>query len=100
MEISVTDFAQIQDNAFILDVREGWELKKATLKKVVHCPLSALTGAIESFPQGQTIYVLCHHGVRSLKAALYLQNQGLNAISIRGGIDAYARDVDASVGFY
>lgn len=100
MEIPVTEFAQIEEHAFILDVREGWELKKATLKNVVHCPLSELTSAIESFPQDQTIYVLCHHGIRSLKAALYLESRGLKALSIRGGIDAYAREVDASVGFY
>lgn len=100
MEISVTDFAQIQNTAFILDVREKWELKKATLKNVVHCPLGDLINAVDTLPQDRTIYVLCHHGVRSLKAALYLESRGLKAISIQGGIDAYARDIDASVGFY
>ena len=100
MEITVHDFLAQKEGAFILDVREAWELKKVSLKKVTHCPLGDLVIFAETLPQDQTIYVLCHHGVRSLKAALYLQGRGLNAISIKGGIDAYARDVDPTIGFY
>ncbi len=100
IEISVQDFAKIEKHAFVLDVRESWELKKASLKKVFHCPLQEVRNCIHELPKGQPVYVLCHHGVRSLRAALYLREEGVQAISIRGGIDMYAREIDASVGFY
>lgn len=100
IEISVQDFAKIEKHVFILDVREPWELKKASLKKAFNCPMQDLYSQIHELPQGQIVYVLCHHGVRSLRAALYLQREGIQAISIKGGIDMYAREIDASVGFY
>jgi rhodanese-related sulfurtransferase len=48
-------------------------------------------------PDGR-IVVICHHGVRSLNVANWLRNQGFDqAQSLRGGIDAWARDVDPAV---
>jgi rhodanese-related sulfurtransferase len=48
-------------------------------------------------PEGR-IVVICHHGVRSLNVANWLRNQGFeHAQSLRGGIDAWSRDVDPAV---
>jgi len=45
--------------------------------------------------------VLCHHGVRSAQVTGWLAQQGwTNIKSVRGGIDAYARQIDQAVGFY
>ena len=55
------------------------------------------------FEVGQEIpvYVLCHHGNRSMQVTGWLIQQGFkNVINVSGGIDAYARAVDSSVGFY
>ena len=47
------------------------------------------------------MYVLCHHGNRSMQVTMWLAQQGYkNVINVSGGIDAYARQVDSSVGFY
>jgi monothiol glutaredoxin len=43
----------------------------------------------------------CHHGIRSQSAAEYCQTQGFrNLYNLRGGIDAWSRDVDPTVPRY
>ena len=103
MEISVHQLVGLykaEDDLFLLDVREAWELEKACLKGAVHIPLGEVMSTQDKLPSDRPIYVLCHHGVRSLKVALWLRQQGYEAYSVRGGIDAWARDIDPSVGFY
>jgi rhodanese-related sulfurtransferase len=51
--------------------------------------------------QDATIYVICHHGSRSMQVTAWLAQQGwTNIFNVQGGIDAYARMVDSSVGVY
>ena len=41
--------------------------------------------------QGSLVVVYCHHGIRSLHAAAFLQQQGIeNIASLAGGIDAWS----------
>jgi rhodanese-related sulfurtransferase len=47
------------------------------------------------------IVVMCHHGNRSAQVTAWLRGNGYtNVYNMTGGIDAYARQVDASVGRY
>lgn len=93
----------------LLDVRESWELDRARIadKRLVHAPLSQLSARGMSIlpgpAQGQerSVYVVCHHGVRSSDVTRWLSAQGWgNVFSVRGGMDEYARKVDQSVGMY
>ena len=53
------------------------------------------------WPREQLIIFVCHHGTRSLDAAAYFAGHGLeNVRTLRGGIDAWSCDVDASVARY
>jgi len=111
-EIDVRELARKlgSDETFVLmDVREAWELDHAMIVddrlKVV--PMSRLSqlglGALPEEFQGKDaeILVMCHHGVRSAQATQWLLAQGWkNVFSVRGGIDDYARRIDASVGKY
>ncbi|MDC0349327.1 rhodanese-like domain-containing protein [Alphaproteobacteria bacterium] len=102
-EISVQELFEIQTldkDAFILDVREAWEIKKAALQGFTHIPLSSIPENMAGLSNKKPLYVLCHHGVRSLKVALFLREEGFEAYSVRGGVDAWAREMDSSVGFY
>jgi adenylyltransferase/sulfurtransferase len=50
---------------------------------------------------GREILVLCHHGVRSMKATLLLRQAGFESVrSIAGGIDLWSLAVDPSVPRY
>ena len=112
-EIDVQQLAarlQSEDAFVLLDVREGWELDHAMLVdsrlKVVPTSRLAQLGA-EALPEevrqqkDAEIMVLCHHGVRSAQVTQWLLARGwTNVVSVRGGIDAYARQVDGTVGKY
>ena len=93
----------------LLDVREDDELLRAKIvdRRMVHLPLSrlasqgmaALPGSAQG--QGRSVYVLCHHGNRSVQVTRWMLKAGLkNIFNVRGGIDEYARRVDKSVGLY
>jgi len=46
-------------------------------------------------------FVMCHHGVRSMNVTVWLRRQGCDqAQSMRGGIDAWSREVDSNVARY
>ena len=98
------------DEKFVLlDVREASELDYAMLVddrlKVVPMSRMAQLGA-EAFPEeaqqkDTEILVMCHHGIRSAQVTQWMLAQGwTNVFSVRGGIDDYAKRIDASVGKY
>ena len=44
------------------------------------------------------IVVYCHHGIRSLHTAMYLEDVGFeNLYNLQGGIDAWAMQVDSKM---
>lgn len=111
-EISVKELAQKLANGasfVLLDVREPQELEYAKLKDewTTLVPLSQLarelTNALPDSVQDKDteIVVMCHTGQRSAQVTAWLlQNGWTNVSNLRGGIEAYARVVDPTVGFY
>lgn len=111
-QISVTELSEKlkSDEKFILlDVRELSELAQAKIEdpRLEVAPLSRLgregptmlSEAIRS--QQIPVYILCHHGNRSMQVTMWLLRQGYqNVFNVTGGIDEYAQMVDESVGMY
>lgn len=89
----------------LLDVREPWELERASLSlpgtRTVCIPMQQIPARLHELPASQPILGLCHHGVRSLQVVAFLEREGCEHVyNIAGGIDAWAREVDASVPTY
>ena len=111
-EIMVTELGEklkSDDKFVLLDVRELSELDhaKITDDRLEVLPMSRLaregvTALSESVKSKQIpLFVLCHHGNRSMQVTAWLGQQGYeNVANVRGGIDEYARRVDPSVGVY
>lgn len=79
----------------ILDVRETEELKICALPSFMHIPLGSLPSEWDLLPQDRVIVTLCHHGHRSLQAALFLKSHGFSQVlNLNGGIHAWAEQVD------
>lgn len=56
---------------------------------------------IPGWDRSKQVVFVCHHGIRSLDAAAYFAGHGMtNVRSMRGGIDAWSCDVDASLPRY
>ncbi|MCX7095134.1 MAG: rhodanese-like domain-containing protein [Methylobacter sp.] len=95
--------ARIQDEPqpFLLDVREPNEFHYASIKNSVLIPLNQIPHRLDELDPQQEIVVICHHGVRSRQACMYLVNSGFkNVTNLAGGIDAWSCDCDTSVPRY
>ncbi len=111
-EITVTELAaklKSDEKFVLLDVRELEELEYAKIEdsRLEVAPMSRLASEgpdalSESVKlQEVPVYIMCHHGTRSMQVTGWLAQQGYkNVFNVSGGIDAYARQVDSSVGFY
>lgn len=86
----------------LLDVRFEWEYAHVSLPGAVLIPLPELLDRAEELEafRGRPVVVYCHHGVRSLDGTAFLLTRGLDAVSLRGGIDLYTREVDPSLPRY
>ncbi len=92
---------QNKDPLFLLDVREPNEFQYAHIKNSVLIPLNQVPQRMDELNPQQEIVVICHHGVRSRQACMYLVNAGFeNITNLTGGIDAWSRDCDSSVPRY
>ena len=111
-EIDVKTLAEkirSDEDFILLDVREEWELSRAKIadRRLINLPTSQLSGmGVSILPQRavgpeRTVYVLCHHGVRSANVTRWMISQGWGKVfSVRGGVDEYARRIDPLVGSY
>jgi len=103
-EISPAEAAALlaQGEAKLIDVREPWEFATAQVAGSVAMPMGDVPArAHQELDPEERLMVMCHHGVRSMNVTVWLRNQGFeNAQSVRGGIDAWSAEVDATVGRY
>lgn len=107
---TLAEWIQSRPEIRLLDVREPYEFPRAQLadERVLHAPLSELarksTGALPdklTEDQSAPVVVFCHHGVRSAQVTAWLLDMGYQSVyNLAGGIDAYARLVDPSIGLY
>jgi rhodanese-related sulfurtransferase len=86
----------------LLDVREQWEFETASMSGAKLIPMGDIPSrAHQELDPEDHIVVVCHHGVRSMNVTAWLRQQGFEkAQSMRGGIDVWSRQIDASVPVY
>jgi rhodanese-related sulfurtransferase len=92
-------------DAIVLDVREHAELNAASIEpqgfELVHIPMNEIPGRLGQLDPGRAVAVLCHHGARSMRVAMFLQANGFDTVAnIAGGIDAWSQELDPSVPRY
>lgn len=88
---------------YLLDVRQPQEHAFAALPGSVLVPLQELPQRVSEVqpPDGALVVVYCHHGVRSMHAALFLEQTGFTQVqSLAGGLDAWSVQVDPKVPRY
>jgi rhodanese-related sulfurtransferase len=92
----------LQDaNPLLLDVREPWEFEICQIDGSINIPMAHITQQLEQIREVAETVVICHHGVRSLRVIQYLQQLSIDSlINLDGGVDAWAREVDASMPVY
>lgn len=85
----------------VVDVREPQELAVCRLDGTLDIPMGQIPARLEDIPGDRPVIVMCHHGGRSAQVVQWLSARGMdNVINLRGGIDAWAREVDQTMGRY
>ena len=97
---------QQQDLApLVLDVREPEELKAASVRaqgfELRTIPMNEVPARLAEMDPARPVAVLCHHGARSQRVALFLAGRGFErVVNIAGGIEAWTTERDSSVPRY
>jgi rhodanese-related sulfurtransferase len=85
----------------LLDVREPFERETAKIEPSIHIPMQQVPERLAELPKDRPLVVYCHGGTRSAMVAGFLEHQGFReVVNLRGGIDAWSREVDPSVPRY
>jgi rhodanese-related sulfurtransferase len=85
----------------LLDVREPWEVALCALPGAVTIPMGQIPGRTEELDPDRPVVCYCHHGMRSMQVAMFLDRRGFGQVwNLTGGVDAWAREVDPSYPTY
>ena len=90
------------ERVYLLDVRQPAEHALAALPASQLVPLNELPARLAEVqvPEGSTLVVYCHHGIRSMHGGMFLAQHGFAPLSLEGGIEAWSCEVDPSVPRY
>lgn len=85
----------------VVDVREPWEVELASLPGARSIPLGTLMRAHTALDPAAETVLVCHHGMRSMHACMFLEQAGFSTLlNLMGGIDAWSAEVDPATPRY
>jgi adenylyltransferase/sulfurtransferase len=103
-QISALELAnrlQRGDDIDVIDVREPYEWDIAHIEGARLVPFAEVPASLATIDTARDVVVLCKSGGRSAAAVSHLQSVGYRKVwNLRGGIDAWSRDVDPDVPRY
>jgi len=89
------------EKLLLVDVREQWEYDLCRIPGAKLIPLGTLPANLNTLLDVDEVICYCHHGMRSLDAAVWLRQQGVkSAKSMAGGIERWSSEVDPQVPRY
>ena len=90
-----------REKPVLLDVREPWEFQTCHIDGSLTMPMNTIPGKLSELIAAQPIVCICHHGMRSMQVALFLEQHGFTKVSnLTGGIHAWAQQVDSTMPTY
>ena len=89
------------DKFLLVDVRDPWEFSLCKISGATLIPLGSLPTSLNTLLDAGEVICYCHHGMRSLDAAVWLRQQGVDgAKSMTGGIERWSTEIDPNVPRY
>ena len=90
IEVDVEEMERaLADGGVVIDVREPQEFAEGHVAGTRLVPLMTVPGVAAELPRDRPVLVVCRSGRRSLDAAHYLVQQGVDAKSVAGGTVAW-----------
>jgi len=103
MTVEPTDLATelAEGGVRLLDIRSGDEYEAARIEGAHLFSQPLMQEILATWPKETRLVIIDHRGERSLDAATYFAGHGfVHARCLRGGIDAWSREVDSSIPRY
>jgi rhodanese-related sulfurtransferase len=100
---TVKNMLERKEDFVLLDCREQEEFNFARIDGSTWIPMKEIPGRIDDLAEfrDKRVVVHCHHGGRSMRVAEWLRQQGFKeAQSMKGGIDAWAVEIDPATPRY
>lgn len=89
-EVGIEAIESAPPNAMLLDVREPEEFACGHVPNAVNIPQSDLATRLADIPRDRPILTICQSGMRSLRSAQFLAQQGIRDVStVTGGTSAW-----------
>ncbi|HEX5940627.1 MAG TPA: molybdopterin-synthase adenylyltransferase MoeB [Anaerolineales bacterium] len=102
-DITVTELAErVKTNHLkLIDVREPHELEISRLPNATNIPLGQLAARLSELDSAEDMVLFCKSGARSTRALELLTSAGFKKVkNLKGGINAWAKEVDKSLPIY
>jgi len=102
-DITVQELAErVKTNHLkLVDVREPHELEISRLPNATNTPLGQLAARLSELDSAEDMVLFCKSGARSTRALELLTSAGFKKVkNLKGGINAWAREVDTSLPIY
>lgn len=91
-EVDLETFAAAREGgAVVIDVREPYEYAAGHVPGATLLPLAEVPVRLNELPRGEKVYIICATGNRSLVAADWLAQAGVDAWSVAGGTSEWQR---------
>lgn len=102
-EITVQELKEKKDKGEdfqLIDVREDFEYEMSNLGGTL-IPLGGILIEADKVSKNKPVVVMCRSGKRSAAAIMQLEQQGYtNLYNLRGGILAWAAEIDPTINVY
>jgi len=102
-DITVTELSERvkQNHLKLLDVREPHELEISALPDAKNIPLGQLAARLSELDSAEEMVIFCKSGARSARGLELLVSAGFKKVkNLKGGINAWAREVDQEIPIY
>jgi len=84
----------------LIDVREEGEAAICSIDGSILIPMNSLPQRLAEIPLDRQVALYCHSGMRSWMAGQWMARNGYDALSLAGGIDRWAVEVEPSMSRY
>lgn len=89
----------------VVDVREPWELERASIRherfRCSAIPMATIPLRQSELQRDKKLLIMCRTGGRSTQVANFLVQNGFEQVyNLQGGITAWSREIDPSIPTY
>ncbi|MEA2239501.1 MAG: hypothetical protein QOC81_4225 [Thermoanaerobaculia bacterium] len=84
----------------LIDIREEGEAAICSIDGSTLIPMNSLPERLAELPSDRQVALYCHHGMRSWMAGQWMARNGYDALSLAGGIDRWALEIEPEMNRY